>query len=74
MTKESRRLSILSTQEINEIFERPNFTDDERRLYFDLSASERALVDAVFTTSVAVNLILQLGYLGSPQKTEKIVR
>ena len=67
MTKESRRLSILSTQEINEIFERPNFTDDERRLYFDLSASERALVDAVFTTSVAVNLILQLGYFKAKQ-------
>ncbi|AKE62245.1 transposase (plasmid) [Citrobacter amalonaticus Y19] len=67
MTKESKRLSILSTQEINDIFERPKFTDDERRLYFDLSASERALVDAIHTTSVAVNLILQLGYFKAKQ-------
>ena len=67
MTKESKRLSILSAQEINDIFERPKFTDDERRLYFDLSASERALVDAIHTTSVAVNLIVQLGYFKAKQ-------
>lgn len=40
----------------------PRFTEDDRRLYFDLSPAERELVDGVFTTSVAVHLVLQLGY------------
>jgi TnpA family transposase len=36
--------------------------EDDRRLYFDLGPAERELVDGVFTFSVAVHLILQLGY------------
>lgn len=62
MTTDSRRLSILSTGEIDALFGLPNFSEDDRRLYFDLSASEREAVEAVHTTAVAVNLILQLGY------------
>ena len=38
MANEPRRLSILSSHEIDELFGLPNFSDDDRRLYFDLSA------------------------------------
>ena len=66
MTKrESRRLSILSEGEIDEVFGLPNFSDDERQLYFELSTIERDTINAIRTTSVAVNLILQLGYFKS---------
>ncbi len=62
MASESRRLSILTAQEIDDLYGLPRFTEDDRRLYFDLSPAERELVDGVFTISVAVHLVLQMGY------------
>lgn len=62
MAADSRRLSILSAQEVEELYGLPRFTEDDRRLYFDLGPAERELVGGVFTFSVAVHLILQLGY------------
>jgi hypothetical protein len=62
MASDSRRLSILTAQEIDDLYGLPRFTEDDRRLYFDLSPTERELVDGVITISVAVHLVLQLGY------------
>ena len=62
MAANSRRLSILSAIEVNDLYGLPNFTPDERGLYFDLSAKESDAVASVHTASVAVHLILQLGY------------
>ena len=62
MASESRRLSILTAQEVDDLYALPCFTEEDRRLYFDLSPAERELVDGIFTLSVAVHLILQLGY------------
>jgi TnpA family transposase len=62
MASESRRLSILTAQEVDDLYALPRFTEEDRRLYFDLSPAERDLVDGIFTLSVAVHLILQLGY------------
>ena len=62
MASESRRLSILSVQEVEELYGLPRFSRGDRDLYFDLSPAERELVDGVFTFSVAVHLVLQLGY------------
>lgn len=53
MANEPRRLSTLSSHEIDELFGLPNFSDDERRLYFDLSAKEREAVEDLRTFSVA---------------------
>ena len=62
MAANSRRLSILSAAEVDDLYGLPNFTPDERGLYFDLSAKESDAVGSVHTASVAVHLILQLGY------------
>ena len=62
MASESRRLSILTAQEVDDLYALPRFTEEDRQLYFDLSPAERELVDGIFTLSVAVHLILQLGY------------
>lgn len=62
MASESRRLSILTAQEIDDLYGLLRFSEEDRRLYFDLSSAERELVDGVFTLSVAVHLVLQLGY------------
>ncbi len=68
MASDSRRLSILNAQEIDDLYVLPRFSEDDRRLYFDLSPTERELVDGVFTISVAVHLVLQLGYFKAKQQ------
>lgn len=62
MTSESHRLSILSDQEVEDLFGFPHLTDDERELYFQLSEPEKAAAGAIRTASVAAHLILELGY------------
>jgi hypothetical protein len=58
---DSHRLTILTREEIDELYGLPRFTDDDRRLFFELSPAERAAVDAR-TISVATYLALELGY------------
>lgn len=62
MPSESHRLSILSDQEIEDLYGFPRFTDEERELYFQLSEPEKAAAGAIRTASVAAHLILELGY------------
>nr|WP_240778744.1 DUF4158 domain-containing protein [Shewanella sp. SNU WT4] len=62
MKNNAWRLSILSTDEIDELFRLPHFSDDDRRLYFDLSVKERELLDNTRTFSVAAYSVLQQGY------------
>ena len=58
---DSHRLTILTREEIDDLYGLPRFTDDDRRLFFELSPAERAAVDAR-TISVATYLALELGY------------
>ena len=62
MALESHRLSILNDDEIEDLYGLPRFTDEDRHLYFDLSPAEKAAAGAIRTASVAVHLILELGY------------
>ena len=68
MGADSRRLSILTTREIDELYGLPRFTEDDRLLYSDLSPAERETVDGVHMTSVAVHLVLQLGYFKAKRR------
>lgn len=61
MPADSHRLSILTAEEIEELYGLPRFTDDDRHLYFDLSVPEQSIIKA-HSTSVAAHLVLQLGY------------
>ena len=58
---DSHRLTILTPQEIDELYGLPRFTENDRQLYFDLSTPERAAIE-VRTVSVGVYLALELGY------------
>jgi hypothetical protein len=62
MASESHRLSILSDQEIEDLYGLPKFTDDDRLLYFDLSPAEKVAAGAIKTASVAAFLMVELGY------------
>jgi TnpA family transposase len=63
-TKAARqqRLKILGQDEIDVLFRRPCFTQDEREQYFALSASEQAVLNELKTTKSKIAFILQLGY------------
>jgi TnpA family transposase len=67
IASDSHRLSILSDEDIDDLYGLPRFTDEDRHLYFGLSLPEREAVD-VHTPSVAAHLILQLGYFKAKQQ------
>lgn len=68
MAADSRRLSILTASEIDDLYGLPRFTEDDRQLYFELSSTERETVDGVHTTSAAVHFVLQLGYFKAKRR------
>ena len=56
MNVNSRRLSILTKGEIDDLYGVPRFSYEDRCLYFDLSVNEQNAVDEVHTSSAAVHL------------------
>lgn len=49
MVTDTRRLTILSAEEIAALYVLPKFNDGDRRLYFDFSAVQRDAVERVHT-------------------------
>lgn len=68
MSSDTRRLNILSVEEIEEIYNLPKFNDDDRNLYFDFSGSEMEAVNQIHTVAVAIQLALQLGYFKAKRR------
>jgi hypothetical protein len=60
--KSSKRLTILSTDEIEALYSRPIFTEEERDLYFTLTPPEEAMLTQFGTLTSQMYFILQLGY------------
>lgn len=60
-TAESHRLAILTTQDIDELYGLPRFTEEDCLLYFDFSTTERAAIETR-SFSVGAYLALELGY------------
>jgi hypothetical protein len=68
MAADTRRLSILSAEEIVALYDLPRFDANERQFYFDFSPSERAAIDAIHTRTAAIHLALQLGYFKAKRR------
>lgn len=68
MVTDTRRLTILSAEEIADLYDQPKFNEEDRRLYFDLSITERDVVNCTHTASVAIHLVLQLGYFKAKRR------
>jgi TnpA family transposase len=68
MGADSRRLSILTAREIDDLYGLPRFTENDRLLYFDLSPAEQEAMDGVHTASAAVHMVLQLGYFKAKRR------
>jgi hypothetical protein len=57
-----KRLAILGTAEIEDIYGRPCFTPEERDEYFMLSPEEKAAMAQLHSVKSRTFFILQLGY------------
>jgi TnpA family transposase len=60
-----KRLRILGDDEIQTLYGRPHFTDDERLEYFVLSPTEKAALEQLHSIKSRIYFILQLGYFKS---------
>jgi TnpA family transposase len=56
------RLRILSDEEMDALYGRPRFTQEERNEYFTLSPEEKAALEGLHSLKSKVVFILQLGY------------
>ncbi len=56
------RLRILSDSEIDALYGRPRFTQEERDEYFSLAPAEKATLKQLRFINARINFILQLGY------------
>ena len=60
-----KRLRILGDDEIQALYRRPHFTDDERLECFALSPTEKAALEQLHSIKSRIYFILQLGYFKS---------
>jgi len=60
-----KRLRILGDDEIEALYGRPHFTDDERLEYFALAPTEKATLEQLHSIKSRIYFILQLGYFKS---------
>ena len=62
MEERTRRLQILDEAEVAALFELPSFDDEQRAIYFSLSAQEELLLSSLHSVKSRCHFILQLGY------------
>ena len=62
MNSPEKRLRILSEDEREALYGRPQFTHEERIQYFSLSPREQALIEQLHSLTSRLYCILQLGY------------
>ncbi|MDQ3397834.1 MAG: DUF4158 domain-containing protein, partial [Deinococcota bacterium] len=62
MEERTRRLYILDEAEVATLFELPSFDDEQRAIYFSLSAQEELLLYGLHSVKSRCHFILQLGY------------
>ena len=62
MDNPGKRLIILSCDEIEALYGRPRFTQEERCEYFSLAPEEKAALEQLRVINAKLYFILQLGY------------
>jgi len=63
-----KRIHLLSTNEIADLYGRPEFNAGEQQLYFSLSKAELNALNQYTNTKTRVYFILQLGYFKAKQQ------
>lgn len=64
----NKRLHLLSSAEVEELYSRPEFNSHEQCLYFTLAPSERTALAQFSNTRTRIYFILQLGYFKAKQQ------
>jgi hypothetical protein len=59
---EQKRLGILGDDEVDAIYSKPNFSSEERDIYFSLSQPEKELLPLLRSVKSQAYFVLQLGY------------
>lgn len=62
MQKHKKRISILTKNEINELYQAPSFNPVERAEFFSLDISLKKEIDKIIKIESRVYLILIIGY------------
>ena len=57
-----REINLLSKSEVSDIYDIPDFNDQERELYFSITDAEVVMLAYCHTTNTKIFSILQLGY------------
>ena len=68
MQKNKERIDLLPQAEIDNLYERPIFNDEERLLYFTLTESESLAAMRYANLRTKLYFILQLGYFKAKQQ------
>lgn len=63
-----KRIQLLSSTEVEELYARPDFNAYEQSLYFALNRAERAALEEFRNTQTRIHFILQLGYFKAKQQ------
>ncbi len=63
-----KRIQLLSSTEVEELYARPDFNTYEQSLYFSLNSTERTAVEQFRNTQTRIHFILQLGYFKAKQQ------
>ena len=66
--KNTKRIHLLSSAEVEELYARPIFNTNEQQLYFALDQSERTTLSRHSKTKTRIYFILQLGYFKAKQQ------
>ncbi|CAN5464588.1 hypothetical protein BH10PSE19_BH10PSE19_11120 [soil metagenome] len=64
----TKRLRILTSTEIDDLYSRPQLTEDERTWLFELNTTERKILVSSISNTAKVNAIIQLGYFKRKQQ------
>ncbi len=72
MIENKKRIDLLSPVEIEDLYSRPTFNDEERFLYFTLNKEEISSAMNYSNERTRLYFILQLGYFKAKQSNASI--
>ncbi|MBF0298692.1 MAG: Tn3 family transposase [Oligoflexia bacterium] len=64
----SKRVCILTTTEMEDLYSRPEFSEDERNCFFELNQEEEKILVANTSIATKVDAIIRLGYFKQKQQ------
>lgn len=63
-----KRIQLLTDAEVSDLYDRPDFTSEERELFFTLNPVEQQALNQYHNTRTRMYFILQLGYFRAKQQ------